>query len=161
MVTETKAEGLTDAEFERIVGHEANRLIEASGGFYIQDVRQKVVAALPPEAVMMIYAHPFFSQMLLEGIHKRIYNWLQQFERTGRFRGDHTVTRHPAYGCLPDGKGNYVWFRVADVGPDIIDKWIASRQRKIARLQFNLQPLMDIRQRLQRDQRVKDIIDYD
>ena len=153
--------GLTDQDFELIVGREANRLIEDTGGFYVQEIRDKVIGSMPADAQRVIYDHPLFTQMLLDGIHARIYAWLRQFERIGRFRTDRLIARHPAFGCLPDGKGNYLWFRVADVGPDVLDKWIASRQRKIARLEANLQPLLEVRRRLRPDQHVSEIIDYE
>ena len=154
------ASTIDQVDIDLLIGQAVNDVLAQKGSFYILEIRQAVINRLPQQFQDQMYVVPWIAQQVEDALHRKVYAWVKGLTVTGRFKKDGAAIMHPKYGCMPDGKGNYLWFLVADATDDELAAWEGARERKIAKQVINLQAIQMLRERAN-GRRPREVIDYD
>jgi len=144
-------------DIDLLIGRAVNDMLATNGSFYILEIRQAIMGELPFQNE--IYAVPWIAEQVEQALHRKVYGWVRDLTVSGRFKSDGQPITHPKYGCMPDGRGNYIWFSVLDASDEELAAWEGSRERKIAKQMQNLEAIHLLRARC-RGRCPKDVIIY-
>ncbi len=148
-------------DIESRIGPLVNRVMKNNQcSMYLQEIVDVILRELPEEVRKSVFAHPWITQQITDSVHRKVYKWVRSCKDNGRFVDGGQPVEHPTFGCIPDGGGKFLWFRVSEVGDRELQSYEDYLKRKVRNAQLLAANIKNIRERLG-GRLVREIIRYD